>query len=166
MKAFQFPLERVLDLRRKQEQIEELRLENMLAECRRILREREFVEEKLRLSAKEVLGRRLVEPIELLSLGHFRAWTQKQILQLTKQLGEAEACADEQRVVLNDARRNVRLIENLRERRRHEWDAEFHKELEEQASESYLSRWNRERNLAGKRVGVESDDVQRVGILE
>ncbi len=151
MKSFQFPLERVLDLRRKQAQIEELKLETILQECLRIRRESERIAEQARAAAKQVLEKLVLEPIELESLYHFRGWTQTQMLILENQLREAEGRAAQQRLILNDARRNIRLIEKLRERRLSEWDAAFQKDLEEQASESHLSRWNRERNFAAKK---------------
>ena len=40
-------------------------------------------------------------------------------------------------------RRDVKLLEHLREQRREVWTRDFHRELDAQADESYLAKWNR-----------------------
>jgi hypothetical protein len=44
-----------------------------------------------------------------------------------------------------EARRRLRLLERLKDRRMAEWRAARDKELEELASESYLAKWQRRR---------------------
>ena len=39
-------------------------------------------------------------------------------------------------------RLDARLLEKLKQKRIVEWRASFHRELEEQASEAYLAKWN------------------------
>jgi len=42
------------------------------------------------------------------------------------------------------ARRDEQLLLKLKERRLHEWQYEMQKELDENASEAFLAKWNRE----------------------
>jgi flagellar export protein FliJ len=50
-----------------------------------------------------------------------------------------------QRKKYSEAKRRVRLLEELRDRRLQEWKYEEAAQLEELASESFLANWNRER---------------------
>jgi flagellar export protein FliJ len=50
-----------------------------------------------------------------------------------------------QRKKYSEAKRRVRLLEELKDRRLHEWKYEEAVLLEELASESFLANWNRER---------------------
>jgi len=150
MKAFSFPLARVLDLRHKQVQIEELKLEGMLVECRRLKLEIERLRSEASGSAQALLSQRILLAVELQALSFFRTWTEQQCAVLGEQLLNWEKLASEQRVRLNHVRQEERLVEKLRERRRAEWEVGWHRELEEQALESFLSRWNRERALLGR----------------
>ena len=50
-----------------------------------------------------------------------------------------------QRKKYSEAKRRVRLLEELRDRRLQEWKSEEAAQLEELASESFLANWNRER---------------------
>jgi flagellar export protein FliJ len=50
-----------------------------------------------------------------------------------------------QRKSYSEAKRRVRLLEELRDRRLREWKYQQAAELEELASESFLANWNRER---------------------
>jgi flagellar export protein FliJ len=50
-----------------------------------------------------------------------------------------------QRKKYSEAKRRVRLLEELRDRRLQEWKSEEAAQLEELASESFLANWNRDR---------------------
>jgi flagellar export protein FliJ len=50
-----------------------------------------------------------------------------------------------QRKIYSEAKRRVRLLEELKKRRIEEWKYEEAAQLEELASESFLANWNRER---------------------
>ncbi|MEO8025378.1 MAG: hypothetical protein ABI823_02835 [Bryobacteraceae bacterium] len=148
MKRFTFPLERVLALRREQVQLVELQLERILADRRRLDREEAELRETESRSAGALLAQRVIDPVELIALSSFRHWMERQCLALTEQKSECDQKAAAQRARLNAARQAARLVEKLRERRWAEWQSGFQKELEEQAAESFLSRWNRERGLS------------------
>ena len=47
----------------------------------------------------------------------------------------------------NEAKQRLQLLEELRERKVHQWRYEQRQELESLAAESYLSVWNRERRI-------------------
>lgn len=64
---------------------------------------------------------------------------------LAQQLQRCGRELAKQRRKYSEAKRRVRLLEELRERRLQEWKYEEAALLEELASESYLANWNRER---------------------
>ncbi len=143
MKSFRFPLERVLEWRQAQLELEEnnyRRQADILAGLERHVAE---------LEASGVAAERLVRawnPVngaELDALGSFRRHVKAKELEMQVPRAEARRRLAAQQAVMLEARRRVRLLEKLKARRLAEWQAAHDKELEEIASESYLARWNR-----------------------
>jgi len=64
---------------------------------------------------------------------------------LAQQLLRCSRELSKQRKKYSEAKRRVRLLEELRDRRLQEWKYEEAAQLEELASESFLANWNRER---------------------
>jgi len=145
MARFEFSLERVLRWRAMELAAEEAKL-------------KQLVQEQLRLQS--VLAEVSTERSKLISsLGSmpnlsgddFRTLTAcglrlrrtaenlgQQLLRVGRDLGV-------QRKKYGEAKRRVRLLEELKDRRLREWKYEEAAMLEELASESFLANWNRER---------------------
>ncbi len=162
MKRFAFPLERVLALRRQQLQVEESKLETILADRRLLVRQRLEIQERVRISAAEVLSKLIVETIELQALQGFRAFSTARETALGTQIADCDTRAAEQRIRISEVRRSQKLIEKLRERHLTQWQAAFQKELEEQAAESFLARWNRERSAVAAKAATRERITHRV----
>jgi len=144
VKTFVFALDRVLAWRTAQVQREEMKLEQMYTELRAlngalalVSRQRQQAEDELRAWPR-------VEGKELSALDAFQQHA------LTERVRIAQARAGcEQRIaaqlrVLIVKRRDVKLLETLKLQRRTAWSREQDREIDQQAEESHLAKWNRE----------------------
>jgi hypothetical protein len=143
MKAFHFPLEKVLDWRRIQLELEEVRHKQHVAALAALDRRRAEVEASSIRAEIEVRGWNPIAAGDLTALGNFRLCVKSQESEIARRRFEAaQKLADQQKLML-DARRRCRLLERLKDRRLTEWTASRDHEVEEIAAESYLARWNR-----------------------
>lgn len=143
MKAFQFSLERALEWRRAELEQAEARFKQETAELAAIERQR-AESEALDLRAEiEVRGWQPVSGEDLGALGAFRAGMRRHRELLQARRLECERTLAERQKEMMEARRRVRLLERLKERRLAEWRAAFDRELEQQAAESYMAQWAR-----------------------
>lgn len=145
MKKFHFPLDRVLDWRRTQVRMEQIKLERMLAELR-----------QLELQAASVLGEReaaqraVVQSSsslgsELQAFSSFRSASAKRSAALERDRSASLERVSAQREVLSRKERDVRLLEKLREDRLRQWVQEQDREIDQQAAESHLAQWGKDR---------------------
>lgn len=144
MKKFVFSLDRVLDLRRAQARVEEVKLERLYAERSAIdARERALREER-RQSETALLAHPEVNGRELAALDVF----QHHVAEECRRSAHARAAcgrqiqAQVQTVTVR--RRDVKLLETLRRRIEESWTRELEREIGQEAEESHLAKWNRE----------------------
>jgi flagellar export protein FliJ len=144
MRAFEFPLRRVLEWRRTQFELEENKLRQLAATL-----------EELRLAAVRldlVKGRaevavRQSAVVEACDLWALAAYRQRLIAELKALALRRTACqreVDAQRQKVMEAQRQCRLLEKLEQRRRAEWSRAADREMESLAAESFLALWNRQ----------------------
>ena len=144
MKSFLFPLQKALDLRTRQLELEEVCYKKHLAEVAELDRKRAEVEASGMRAEVQVRSWSPVGAGDLTALGNFRLRARKLEEQIRLRKVEAVKQMEEQFQVMLEARRRCRLLEKLKGRRLEEWTAARDHELEEIAAESYLSRWSRE----------------------
>lgn len=142
MASFRFPLGKVLEWRRTQLEMEEIKFKResaALAEIDRLRAECEASGIKTELQVRAwtpVTGR------DLEALGSFRLQVKAReagiALQRAGQVKKLEA----QQAAMLEARRRCRLLERLKEQRIEEWRTAENRELETVASETYLAQWN------------------------
>jgi hypothetical protein len=141
MKSFRFSLDRVLDWRRTQLELEENRFRQRAAALAAIDRARAEVEAAAVAADLEVRRWSLVAGADLSALDEFRkhARSQQELLAARR-----AACARElsaQQAAMLEARRRCRLLERLKDRRWSEWKSAGDRETEEVAAESWLAQW-------------------------
>ena len=145
MKAFHFSLERVLEWHAAQLLVEEAELRRIGAQA--VALERAAVSlDEARTAAEN--GVRLLTPIsgsDLKALAAYRLTAEKRRQMLLEKLIETQKQVVAQRGRLMEARRKHRLVEKLRERRLTEWTMESNREIEQNAADSYLAKFNREK---------------------
>ena len=141
MQTFRFRLARVLEWYTRQYELEERRLTECLAALAgakaaiaALLAERLSVE-------REMLARKSIPATDFAALGLYRLGVKKRGLELNAARERCQAEAEAQRLKLRAAERRVRLVEKLRERRLAEYTYAENRELEELASDAYLSKW-------------------------
>jgi hypothetical protein len=145
MKSFQFPLEKALDWRRIQLELEESRYKQQVATLAGIDRRRAEIEASGVRAEIEVRDWNPIAAGDLVALGNFRLHVKAQESEIARQRFEAARKLAEQQKLMLEARRRCRLLERLKERRLAEWTAGRDHELDEIAAESYLARWGRRR---------------------
>jgi hypothetical protein len=141
MKAFRFPLDRALRIRRAQFEIE-------LAKLQRFTRDREQVEVQARRIQMEAANTRrtiasqpLIVPGEISTMPDYQHGIKQGLLKLDRQCQELIKRVQEQQRQTVEAERKVKLLEKHRAKRFTEWETEMAKEQETFAAEAYLARW-------------------------
>jgi flagellar export protein FliJ len=143
MKAFYFPLQRVLEWRELQTRQEEEKLstiQNKLAE----LLHRESALTAAQLNAEmNLLGRPVVDATEFRALAAFQLRVRGEKVSLVAARKNLEIQIAEQRKRLLKVRKDCKILENLKDRRKQAWTYLSERELENTAAESYISNWAR-----------------------
>jgi flagellar export protein FliJ len=143
VKTFHFPLQRVLEWRALQLRTEEEKLstiQNKLAEV--LHRENSLVVTQLN-AEMNLLGRSSVEGSEFRALAAFQLRIRKERISLVASRKKYEDQIAEQRKCLLKARKDCKILENLKDRRKRTWTYLSDRELENTAAESYISNWAR-----------------------
>ena len=143
MNAFRFPLQKALDWRRTQLELEEARYKQQAAALAALDRARAEVEASGIRAEVEVRAWGSIDGSDLGALNRFRLRVKCEESQIAGQRVVEAAKVAERQEAMMEARRRCRLLERLRERRLSEWESARDKELDEVASESFLARWGR-----------------------
>jgi hypothetical protein len=143
MKAFRFPLEKALDWRRVQLELEEVRYKQQVAAVAALDRQRAEIEASGIRAETQVREWRPVAARDLAALGNFRLHVKSRESEIAHLRLEAIHKLAEQQKLMFEARRRCRLLERLKEHRLTEWTAARDHEIDEVASDSYLARWGR-----------------------
>jgi flagellar FliJ protein len=145
MKRFDFRLASVWSWRHLEREMEQARLEGLLAELREIENRLAGLEAERRASARAVLGRGELDAAELSAL---EAYLRERARRREALAGARADCGrriEEQRRRVLEAERNARLLDKLKDRRLAEWRAECNRELETLAAETFLAHWGKEK---------------------
>ncbi len=141
MKKFDFPLARVMEFRRLQARLEEIKLEALYAELRAIdAREVASIQLKVQ-SEKELKSAKSVTGFDLEVFDAYRKALQEDQKRMDKARADCRKRIDAQLAVLTIKRRDVKLLEHLKERRFEKWEKEMFKEIDQQADEAYLAKF-------------------------
>jgi len=147
--SFRFPLQKVLDWRRTELDLAEARFRQEVEALANLDRLRAQMEAAENAAEQQVRSWNPVAAGELEALGSFRVHMKSRLAGLEKPRGECLARLAERRQQMLEARRRLRLLERLKQRRLAEWTVARDHELEEVASESYLAQWNRHKSRIG-----------------
>lgn len=147
MKKFHFPMGRVIDWREAQARLEEAKLETLYAELRAIESQQQTLDRERDAAEKNVAARGAMGA-ELARLGEFRRFTIVERTRLEKVRAEVSGKIAAQIQVVAAKRRDVRLLERLKQQKLIAWHRELGRELDAQADEAYLAKWNREQRQA------------------
>lgn len=144
MTAFKFPLQKVLEWRKTQLELEEIQYRRRVAALAELDRQRAELEEAGKTAERQVREWNPLAGGELEALGDFRLHVKRKQQEMVAPRDECRKQLERQQARMLEARRRLRLLERLKERRLAEWRSARDKELEDLASESYLAMWHRE----------------------
>jgi flagellar export protein FliJ len=144
MTAFHFRLEKVLQWRRNQSELEEARYQQRIRETAELEAARSRMEAAGIGAETQVRAWSPVTGSDLAALANYRKYVAAQGQQIALRYAEARQRAEAQQKAMLEARRRCQLLERLRERRLAEWQAAADKELEQIAAESHLARLGRQ----------------------
>jgi hypothetical protein len=141
MKAFRFRLQRVLDWRRTQLGVAESRLKEHIARLRRIEQAQRNTRDARDTARRSAALAQVIDGRELETLAAHLAGLREGARRLEEQRLEQErqVLAEQRQVV--EARRRLRLLQRLHQKRLGEWTAEFARETDSLATDSFLARW-------------------------
>ena len=143
MTRFHFRLQKVLEWREKQLEIEDLRLKQQVARAAGLDQARAQIESAGQQAEMQLRSSAAVSGQDLAALAGFRQFVKTSSLAIAAQRAEALKQLEAQQNVMLEARRRCRLMERLKERRLAEWQAACDRELDALASESFLANWVR-----------------------
>jgi hypothetical protein len=143
MKGFRFRLERVLSWRGTQLTLAEAKAEQLKGTLRATDTAMAELAER-RTAAQGTVGRAsTVSGAELDVFERSRVWTIREEKRLTVRKLELQRSIEEQNRCVAEARRGVKLVERLKERKRLIWRGEADREIDELAGESAIAQWRR-----------------------
>src|SRR5271157_814521 len=121
MTAFHFRLQKVLEWRRAQLEVEEIQYRRQLAALAELDRRQAEVAEAASAAERQVRAWNPLAGGELEALGDFRLHVQRQERELAASRIERRQQLERQHTLLLEARRRLRLLERLQQRRWTEW---------------------------------------------
>ncbi|HXB74104.1 MAG TPA: hypothetical protein VNY05_38045 [Candidatus Acidoferrales bacterium] len=143
MTSFRFRLQKVLDLRHTQLEVEETRFKQQLAAQAALDTERAGWEAAGIKAEIQVRDFNQLAGCDLTALGNFRLNVKQQERQIDARRLEGQKGLEAQQSTMLEARRRCRLLERLKDRRLAEWTSARDHELEQLASESFMAKWGR-----------------------
>jgi flagellar export protein FliJ len=142
--SFRFPLEKVLQWRRTQLELEEAGFRHQTAALASLDRTLAELEADGIRAEMETRKQRMVSACDLAALGTYRISVREREAAIGRNREECRKVLDARQASMMEARRRFRLLERLKLRRLEEWQKARDHELDEIASESFLARWTRE----------------------
>ncbi|MGA7413908.1 MAG: hypothetical protein WBW33_25755 [Bryobacteraceae bacterium] len=140
MKRFEFRLSRVLDFRREQAELEQSRLQGLLAQVQRIDDEKDSLQSQATDARDQITRSASVSGEELSALSGFERHIRNRTALLDQERHETQLQVRRQQAIVVESERKVTLLLKLRQRKLSSWTLEEQKELEALSAESYLSR--------------------------
>jgi hypothetical protein len=126
-----------------QARLEEIKLEGMYAELRAIDARKTSLREQHDQSEKSLKSSAAVTGLELELHDSFLQSVRIESEKLDSSRAACQKKIEAQMAVVTSKRRDVKLLEKLKEQRFEKWQAEMFKEIDQQAEEAYLAKWNK-----------------------
>lgn len=146
MKRFRFPLQRLLNYRRSRLAGEQARLDHLLAEQVRLEERRAALGREERTVAESIRRLPVLTAEQLTAVACYRRYAASELARLASESALAAARVAAQREAVLSARREVEVLEKLRERRHEGWRRELDQETERQTAELVVARWSLSRD--------------------
>jgi len=143
VKSFKFSLQRVLDWRALQMRTEEEKLAMLQRKLAALAQREQSLTAAQSKSERDVLSRPFIDGSQIKALAAFRLSIEHGRASIRASRAQCEALLVEQRMRLLKARRDLRVLEKVKENRLKEWQSLSDREVEDTAAENYISQWAR-----------------------
>jgi hypothetical protein len=144
MPKFVFRPERVLKFREAQLKIEKAKIEALRREEENLREAVHLKEQQLRGAILQTTGQPLLPAADLNALASYRLRSDRERGEMRAAIAQIAKDIERQKVVVLGAQTSVRLLENLRERRKADWLTGQNRELEELVFEFISAKWVRQ----------------------
>jgi hypothetical protein len=144
MKRFHFQLQAALEWRHRRMEQEQFRWEEMQSHHAALQAELDQADSSFSQSHKITLESPTLVAADLSALAEYRDAVELRKQRLRRESAKLEAEMIHQKSVMVEATRQFRLLEKLRDRRLQEWRKACDHELETEAGDLYLAKWNRQ----------------------
>ena len=124
-----------------QARLEEIKLEGLYAEMRAIESRDSALVLQGEMSEKALRAAPSVTGFDLELFGSYRSSLKQERTRIERARADCRQKIDVQLRVLTAKRREVRLLEKLKEQRVEKWELEMFTEIDQQAEEVYLAKW-------------------------
>lgn len=146
MPKFVFRPERVLKFREAQLKMEKAKIEALRWREENLREAVHLKEQQLRDAILQTTGQTLLPAADLNALELYRLRSDRERAELRAAIVQIGKDIERQKVAVREAQTSVRLLENLRERRRADWLTGQNRELEGLVSEFTSAKWVRQSN--------------------
>lgn len=143
VKAFSFRLEAALRLRTQELEVEQMKLQQLLAQQARLQHELEAVGRERKAAAEAVQAANAPSYSDLRALASYIIGAQAQSIRLQSAMTDTAKAIAKQTAVVIRAEQGLKLLDKLRQKRASEWAYEVNRELENDSFECWISSWNR-----------------------
>lgn len=141
MKAFRFPLERVLQWRRTQLELERAAMQHLVQRKLELDSAVQAIAASRTVAELAIAHASSLDSRELQTLSAYQNRTTREKRSLLERRPQLDREVATQLVKITEAQRRVKLLERLREQRLQEWTGEMAKEQEQFATEAWLGQW-------------------------
>jgi flagellar export protein FliJ len=140
MKAFEFRLQRILEFRLQQADVERAGLQKLLVQSSKLDDEAHNLQNQILEARQDAERQPSLTGGDFLALAQFEGFVIRRTAFIDSQQKQLKPLIERQRTVTIEAERSVKLLERLRERKLKEWAVARDKELDELAADSHLAR--------------------------
>ncbi len=141
MKAFRFPLDRALQIRRTQMEIEQTQLQRINQELSKVTAA-EISLQKFSVDTRRWIATNTpLESTTISTMNDFQRQAKTLVQRMNGEKIELTARNETQKQKVIEFQRRVKLLEKLRGKRHAEWEASLQKDQENFASDAFLARW-------------------------
>jgi hypothetical protein len=141
MSTFRFPLEYARQYRIGRMEAEERTLGALLEQKSALVQSKRQIADDCREREVAVIRSPSMDGEVIGALDAYRSWTKRQQRLLEGRIAESDVEIAAQRERVQSARRDLELLNKLKERRRREWRKREDAELESLAAEVFLAKW-------------------------
>ena len=141
MKRFAFPLDQVMEWRRTQARVEESKLQRLHVEMHDLGEQIGTLALNRNRAGRTLIATGGATGLELSLLDAFRQAADAELTRLERSKTDCRQRVEAQVWSVGEKRRDVRLLEKLKDRKFQSWRVAADREIDQQAEEAYLARW-------------------------